>query len=175
MSVTPHDTYGVLCAVMSRNRDGLRRAGLHIGSVRRCDNRRISMCPIPGNIRCLRVTDIAGYRLRKIDRGFARRWPVAEVVPYPRPEDLAIVSPVMPERVGGAGMRMRRSKPSAMRCSRPGERLVRGKHKRDCAERRDKRSIHSVRHGTHQSVGYRAAPQRTLGVAVRASKCIINY
>jgi len=161
---------------MPRNRYGLRGAARHIWSFRRCDSRRISMCPIPGNIICIRVMVIAWYWLRNIYHGFAIRWPVEEA-PYCRPEGPYIVSPVMPERLGDwrTGNRMRRSKPSTRRCSRPGECLVRGKHKRYYAERRDKRPIHSIRHGTYQFVGYWAALQRTLSRASRARKCIINY
>ena len=73
------------------------------------------------------------------------------------------------------GNRMRRSKPSTMRGTRPGECLVRGKHKRYYAERRDKRPIHSIRHGTYQFGGYRAVLEGTLGRALRARKCILNY
>jgi hypothetical protein len=63
---------------------------------------------------------------------------------------------VMPERLGEwrTGHRMRRSKPCAGPGSGPGERLIRGKHKRYCAEGRDQRPIHFIRHGTHQFVGY---------------------
>ena len=71
------------------------------------------------------------------------------------------------------GNRMRRSKPSTMRGTRPGECLVRGKHKRYYAERRDKRPIHSIRHGIYQFVG--VAPQRTLSRAFRARKRVLNY
>jgi hypothetical protein len=38
------------------------------------------------------------------------------------------------------------------RCTRPGECLVGGKHQRDRAERRDKRPIHSDRHGSYRSL-----------------------
>jgi hypothetical protein len=122
LSIAPHDIYGVLFAVMpAGNRDGLRGAARHIWASRRCDNRRISMGPIPGNIISMRGTDIAWYGLRAISQGFAIRWP-GEEVPFCRPEDPYIVSPVMPERSGDRrmGNRMRRSKPSAMRGSRPG-------------------------------------------------------
>jgi hypothetical protein len=47
-----------------------------------------------------------------------------------------------------------------MRRSRPGKCLVRSEHKLDCAERGDQRPVHSIRHGTHQLVGYWAAFQR---------------
>jgi hypothetical protein len=57
--VAPHDTYGLLSAVTPGNRDGLGGAARHIGSFRWCDRRRISMCPIPGNIICIRLMDIA--------------------------------------------------------------------------------------------------------------------
>jgi len=60
------------------------------------------------------------------------------------------------------------------RSSRSRERLVRGKQQRYCANGRDKRPIHSIRHGTHHFVGCRT-PQCTLGRASRARKCIINY
>lgn len=132
------------------------------------------MRPIPGNIVCIGVMHIAGCWLRAIADGFAIRWPVEALVA--RPKGPYIVSPVMPKRVGDrrTGNRMRRSKPSAMRRSRPCERLVRGKHKRYYAERRDQRPIHSIRHGTHQFVGYWAARQRTLGPAFRARKRTVN-
>jgi hypothetical protein len=46
------------------------------------------------------------------------------------------------------------SKPSTTRDSRIGKCLARGKDKRYYTERRDKRPIHSIGHGTHQFVGY---------------------
>lgn len=55
------------------------------------------MCPIPGNIIGLRVPDIAWYRLRNIDRGFAIRWPVEDVA-YRGPDSAYMVSAVMSER-----------------------------------------------------------------------------
>ena len=176
LSVAPHDIDGLLSAVTSGNLYGLRGAARHIGPIRRRDSRRISMGPIPGNIVCIDVMHIAGCRLRTIRDGFAIRWPVEALVA--RPEEAPyVVSPVMPKRVGDRrpGNRMRRSKPSAMRRSRPRECLVRGKHKRYCAERRDQRPIHSIRHGTHQYVGYWATRQHTLGRAFRARKCTVNY
>ena len=98
LSVAPHDTDGLVFAVIpTGNRYGLRGATLHIGSFGRCDNGRISMRPIPGNIRGLRVTDIARYWWRTIDERLAIRWPVGEV-PYSGPENPYIVSPVMPVR-----------------------------------------------------------------------------
>lgn len=132
------------------------------------------MCPIPGNIVGLRVMDIARCRLRDIRRRLAIRWPAGEIT-YARPEGPDTGSPVMPERMGEerTGDRRRRSKPR--RCSRASRCLVRAKHQRDRAERHDKRRIHSIRHGTHQFVGYYAAPQRTLGRAYRARKHIANY
>ena len=135
------------------------------------------MRPIPGNIVCIGVMHIAGCWLRTTRDGFATRWPVVEPL-VARPEEApCIVSPVMPERVGDrrTGNPMRRSKPSAMGRSRPGECLVRGKGKRYYAERRDQRPIHSIRHDTHQFVGYWAARQRTLGRAFGARKCTVNY
>jgi hypothetical protein len=56
--VTPHDVYGLLAAVAPRNRYGLGGATRHIRSVRRYDSRRVSMCPIPGNIVGIGVTNI---------------------------------------------------------------------------------------------------------------------
>ena len=154
LSVAPHDTYGLLFAVMPGHRHVLGGAARHIRSLRRRHCRRISMCPVPGNIISICVMDIARCWGRNVDHGFAIRRPVGEV-PYCRPEGPHIVSPVMPERLGAGrmGKRMRRSNPSMRCCSRPGECLVRGKHKRYCAERRDNRPIHSIRHGTHQSFG----------------------
>lgn len=175
LSVAPHDIDGLLSAVTSRNRYGLRGAARHIRPIGRRDSRRISMRPIPGNIVCVGVMHITGCWLRTIADGFAIRWSVVEALAA-RPEGPHIVSPVVPKRVGDrrTGNRMRRSKPSAMRRSRPGECLVRGKHKRYCAEGRDQRPIHSIRHGTHQFVGYWAARQRTLGPAFRARKRTVN-
>jgi len=99
LSVAPHDTDGLVFAVIpTGNRYGLRGATLHIGSFRRRDSRRISMRPIPGNIRGLRVTDIAWDRRRTIDERLAIRWPGGEVT-YARPENpYIIVSPMMPVR-----------------------------------------------------------------------------
>jgi hypothetical protein len=58
------------------------------------------MYPIPGNIVGLRVPDIAWYRLRNIDQGFAIRWPVEEIA-YRGPDSAGVVSAVMSERSGG--------------------------------------------------------------------------
>ena len=118
--------------------------------------------------------DIAGCWLRAIHLGFSIRRPVV-VGPDRRPEGPTIVSAVMPERLGHRRMRnrVRRSKPATRR-SRPGECLVRGKQKRNRAERRDKRRIHSIRHDTHQSLVYRAALLGTLGRAFGARKPTIN-
>jgi hypothetical protein len=57
------------------------------------------MYPIPGNIVGLRVPDIAWYRLRNIDQGFAIRWPVEEIA-YRGPDSAGVVSAVMSERSG---------------------------------------------------------------------------
>ena len=83
----------------------------------------------------------------------------------------------MPKRSGERpmGNRMRRSKRAMNRGSGPRECLVRGQHQRGCAKRRDKRPIHSIRHGTYPFVGCRAALQRTLSRAFRARKRMINY
>lgn len=94
--VASHDIYGLLFAAASRNRHGLRGATLHIGSFRRCDSRRKSMRPIPGNIIGVGVTEIARYRLRSTYHGFAIRRPVEEA-PCCRPQGPYIVSPVMPD------------------------------------------------------------------------------
>jgi hypothetical protein len=59
LSVAPRDTYGLLFAVVPGDRYGLGWAARHIGSVRRGDSRRKPMCPIPGNIICIRVMGIA--------------------------------------------------------------------------------------------------------------------
>ncbi len=80
------------------------------------------------------------------------------------------MSPVMAERWSDCGAENRM--PCTMRCSQPGESLVRGKHKRGHAESCDKRPIPSVRHGTYQFVGCCAALQRRLGRAFRTCKCI---
>lgn len=72
------------------------------------------------------------------------------------------------------GHRMRRSNRSTRCCSRPGECLVRGKHKRYYAEGRDKRRIHSIRHGTQLSLVTEQPLQRTLSRAFRPRKCTIN-
>jgi len=83
----------------------------------------------------------------------------------------------MPKRVGDRPMRsrMRRGRPATSGCSRPREGLVRGKHERCCAERRDKRPIYSIRHGGHQFVGCWAPLQGRLGRAFGGHKRIINY
>jgi hypothetical protein len=132
------------------------------------------MHPIPGNIICVGVMHIARHWLREICRGRAIRRLGEEA--FPRPESAYIVSPVVMPQQRGDG---RTGKPSTMRWSRrhsrPGECLVRGKDKRYCAERRDKRPIHSIRHGTHQFAGYGAAFQGTVGPASGARKYIINY
>jgi hypothetical protein len=68
--VAPRDTYGLPFAVVPRHRYVLRGAARHIWSFRRRDSRRISMCPIPGNIMFIRVMDIARCWLRNV-YGFA--------------------------------------------------------------------------------------------------------
>lgn len=64
--VAANDIYGLLFAVTQRNRYGLRGAARHIcsdnwcrGWFRRTNKRRTSMCPIPRNIICARVMDVA--------------------------------------------------------------------------------------------------------------------
>jgi hypothetical protein len=174
LSVAPHNTYGLLFAVTSGYRDGLCGAAQHIGVFRRRDKRRVSMCPIPRNAICIRI---ARHWLRTICHGFAIRWPTGGVVPHRRPHAPTVASPVMPARLGERpiGHQMRRTKPSTRRHSRPGGGPVRGKHERYYAEGRDRRPIHFTCHGTYQFVGYRTAPQRTLGRAFSPRKCIINY
>jgi hypothetical protein len=177
--IAPHDIYicGLVCAVVARNRDGLRGAFRHIGSCGRCDRRRKPMHRIPGNIIGVGGMDIAGCRWRwwrNIEVGFAIRRPVRRI-PHARPESPAIISPVMMQRPGDrTESRMRRSKPCSRRSRWTAERLVRGKEQRCCAERRDQRLIHSVRHGTHPFAGYGAVFQATLGRALGARKYIIN-
>lgn len=58
-SIAPHDAYGTLTAVMSGNGYGFRGTTRHIGAIGRDDHRRISMCPIPGNIILVRVLNLA--------------------------------------------------------------------------------------------------------------------
>ena len=60
------------------------------------------MGPIPGDIICIAVMDIARRWLRRIDQGFAIRRP--EKILGSRPEYPSKVSPVMPERVGEEGV-----------------------------------------------------------------------
>jgi hypothetical protein len=64
--------------------------------------------------------------------------------------------------------------PSSQPYARIGKRLAGGKDEHDCAERCDKGPIHSIGHGTHQSVGYRAAPLATLNRVFGARKGIVN-
>jgi hypothetical protein len=151
--VAPHDGYGLLCAVSPRNRHDLRGAARHVRTLGRYDSRRIPMCPIPGNVICIGVAHIAGRRLPNVYQGLAIRR-IVEKAPYSRQKGSYPVSPVMPERgQRRMGNRMRGSKHSTARRSRSGECLVRGKHKRYYAERRDKRPIHFIRHGGYQFVG----------------------
>jgi hypothetical protein len=152
-SVAPYDIDGLLLAVTSGNRDGLRGATRHIGSITGGDRRRISVRPIPGHVMGIGVVHIARCRWRHICHGLAGRGPV-EGIPDARPK--GIVSAMMPERVGEqrAGNRMRRGKRGTSRRSRPRECLACRKHKRNYAERRDKRPIPFICHGTHQFVGY---------------------
>ena len=140
------DIHGLLFAVMPGNRYRLRGTARHIGSFRRRDSRRVSMCPIPGNI--IGVMNIARWRLRlrNICRDVAVRWPV-EVVP--RPKRSSIVDPVMPQRPGKRWMGNRMRKRATSRCSRPGECFIRGKQNHEGAEGCDKRRIHSMGHGAH--------------------------
>ncbi len=160
-SVAPYDIYGSLAAVLTGNRDGLGGAGRHIRPIGRRDGRWVSMRPIPRDILGIGVADIARSGLRSIHQGFADRRPVGGVR-HARPDGPNIVSPVMPERLADerVGNRTRWINPSTKWCSRAGERLVRGKHKRNYTERRDKRPIPSIRHDTHQFVDYRALLQR---------------
>jgi hypothetical protein len=64
--VATNDIYSLLFAVTQRNRYGLHGAVRHIcsgnwcrGRFRRTNKRRTSMCPIPRNIICARVMDVA--------------------------------------------------------------------------------------------------------------------
>lgn len=132
------------------------------------------MYPIPGNI--IGVTNIVCQRRRNIRRGFAIRWSVIKASAC-GPKESCLVPPAVPERCGPwrAGHRMRRGKPSTPRTSRSGQCLVRDEHKRQYADRCDKRSVHFTGHGTYPLVGYRAALQQTLSRAFGAHKCIINF
>ena len=153
LSVAPHDADGLIFAVAPGNGDSLLRTARHVGSIRRCDIRRIAMCPIPGNIISVGRMDV-GCWLSTIDQGRATRWTVG-VILHARPEVPEIVSAVMPKRSGEwpMGNGMRRSKRTMNRGSRPREGLVCGQHQRGCAERRDQSPVHSIRHGTYQFVG----------------------
>src|ERR1700688_3357050 len=150
----PHDVDGSLFAVAPGNRDALLGAARHIRPVGTRDHRRKAMRPIPGNVIGVGGMRIAGWR-HGIYQGLITRWPVIVSV-HARPEDRAVVSPVMAERPVCRRMEisMRRSERSTLRCYRAGERLVRGQHERYGTERRDQRPIHFTRHGTHQLVGY---------------------
>jgi Transposase DDE domain len=57
--VAPDDIYSLLFAAFPDNRYGLLGTLGHICSFRRYDGRRISVCPIPGNIICIRVMHFA--------------------------------------------------------------------------------------------------------------------
>jgi hypothetical protein len=152
-SVAPHHVDGPVSAIAPGDRYGLRGATRHIGPIGGCDRRRISMGPIPGNIICIGGADIAGSALRPIQNGSGVRWLVVEAVTQP---ETPCISPAMPERSegdGSMGNRMGRSRPAASGRSRPGQCRVRGKHERNCAERRDQRAIHFMRHDTYQFVG----------------------
>ena len=182
LSEAPRDIDGLLFAAAPGDRHGLRGAARHMGLFRRGEDRRKSMGPIPGDGICIGVLDIAWRGLRGIYHGFDIRRPLVEApyprpeAPYPRREGPDIVSPVMPERSGRRPVGMHRGNPPARpRAGGPGECLVRGKHKRNRAERRDQRPIRSIRHGTHQFVGCWATLQQTLGRAFRARKRIIKY
>ena len=154
-SVAPRDVDGLLGAATPGNRYGLRGAARHIGAIRRRDGRRISMGPVPGNIVCVGVTDVVRRRWRSAGHGFAIRWIVGEVA-CRRPEGGPTTnSRVMPERLRDCRTGSRRSRSCARRGCRPRERFVRGKHERYDTDRRDKRPIHSIRHGTHHFVGCR--------------------
>ncbi len=175
LSEAPRDIDGLLLAATPRHRHSLGWAARYIGSIRRYGDRRKSMRPIPGDGISVGVLEIAWRWLRRIYHGLNSRRPVVEA-PYRRPEGPEVVSPVMPERLRRrpVGNRMR-SKPATRRRSGPGGCLVRGKHERRRTERREKRPIHFIGHGTHHFVGCRAILQRTLGRAFRARKRIINY
>jgi hypothetical protein len=170
--VAPHDIDGFVRPVTLMESESLHRAVRHIGPVGRSDIRRKAMGPIPGNIVCLGVTDIARRCLRSTRRGLAGAWTVRSVVKVPWPESpktskISEISRVMPEE--GMRYRARRDNPAASR-SRPCKGLVvGGKHQRDHAKRGDQRRIHFIRHGTYHSlVAAQPAPQGTLGRAARA-------
>jgi hypothetical protein len=151
--VAPRDIDGLLGAATPGNLHGLRGAARNIGSIGRHDGRRISMGPVPGNIVRIGVVDVVRRGWRSLSHGFAIRWIVGEAA-CRRPEGPTAKSRMMPERLRDGRTGRRRSSPCARGC-RPGERFVRGKHERYDTDRRDKRPIHSMRHGTYHFVGCR--------------------
>jgi hypothetical protein len=150
-SIATHDIDGLVCAVMAGNCYGLRRALRHIGPVGRRHSRRISVCPIPGNVIGIGVMDISCSRLRDVDPGFTTGRPVIAFVS--RPENSAGVSSMMVQRSAGQRTESRMPRACAMRRSRSGEGLGRENDNRYNAERRERDSVHSIHHGTHQFVG----------------------
>jgi hypothetical protein len=97
------------------------------------------------------MMDIGCSRLRNINPGFAIGRAVIAFVA--RPENSPGVSSMMVQRSAGQRMKGWMPRACAMRRSRSGEGLGRENDNRYNAERRERDSVHSIHHGTHQFVG----------------------
>jgi hypothetical protein len=132
------------------------------------------MRPIPGDIIGIGGVDIAGWRGHS-GQGFAIGWLVIKAVTRPKAVE-TISAAVMPERLPGrVRHRTRRAQASATCDGRPGKCRGRRHYERRGAEGGDQRPVCSIRHSTHQFVGYQAPPDPKLGRPFRARKPILNY
>ena len=154
LSVAPHHADGLVLAVTAADGHILGGAARHIGALRRCHRRRITMRPIPGNVVCDRLMmHIIGSWLREVDPEPRSGWSVPKSADR-RPEAAYMVPAVVAERIGKwrVGAQMGRTNPSAMDGARPGECLVGARQNRSRAENGDQRDIYSKRHDTYQLV-----------------------
>lgn len=154
MSVAPHHADGLVLAVTAADGHILGGTARHIGSLRRCHRRRITVRPIPGNIVCDRLMmHVTGSWLREVDPEARSGGSVPKSADR-RPEAAYMVPAVVAERIGKWRVRaqMGRNNPSAMDRAGPGECLVGARQNRSRAENGDQRDIYSKRHDTYQLV-----------------------
>jgi hypothetical protein len=156
--IAARDIHILVFSASTGHGDGLRGTLGHIRSIGRRNHRGKAMNSVPGNVLSVGVTDIAGNRLlRPVAArgdvgwiGIALRCP-----PEPRP----VVPPAMILQRPASHVRTesrmgrRRASPGHRDGGRTAERCRGGKNQRHQADRGDKRSIHSISHGTHRSIG----------------------
>lgn len=143
-SVAARDVDDVLAASAPWNLDRFRRAARHIRPVGGRDIRRIAVGPIPRRLIGVGVMHVRRCGRGHLGHGCAIR--SVKVTAKARQEDASMA---MAERMCREGPHERTRGYDTAAARSPGRDLVRGKGKRNHADRRDQRSKFRVRHGTH--------------------------